>query len=314
MPMVNLQPPHGGSRRVTMPDTDETRPMALAWKTYYDKVLAEWYSLLSDEPEEEAVQNFLELHPSMIPGGSGDVGPGGHHGSDIGGVFRRPRLIGEGRTFEPDFMWVTRSTSLITPILIEIEKPSKRWFRKDGRPTSQFSEAHDQLSDWRSWFAREGNLSLFRQTFLLLKEEWDHRPLEPQYLLIYGRESEFQFGGGHLNPRALRYKRDQQRGASGSFMTFDSLRPRFDHSNSMTLTMTALGPKIHAFSPVFGTGPHVRERAFLLGDPCEALNRSVMMSPARREYLAQRWSYWQRYEQGKKANPNGLYTYQPGIE
>src|SRR3984957_2362503 len=172
MPMVNTQPPHRGFRRTVMPDTDKTRPMAIAWETYYDKVLGEWYSLLSDEPEEEAVQNFLELHPSMVPGGSGDVGPGGHHGAAIGAVFRRPKLIGEGRTFEPDFMWVTRSSGLITPILIEIEKPTKRWFRKDGRPTSQFTEAHDQLNDWRAWFAREGNKSVFRQTFLLLKEKW----------------------------------------------------------------------------------------------------------------------------------------------
>lgn len=312
--MANLQPSHRGFGRTAAPDTDKTRPMAIEWRIYHDKVLAEWYSLLSGEPEEEEVQHFLELHPSMIPGGSGDVGPGGHHGSDVGGVFRRPRLGGEGRTFEPDFMWVTRSSSLITPILIEIEKPAKRWFRKDGRPTSQFTEAHDQLNDWRAWFAREGNKSIFRQTFLLLKEKWEDRPLDPQFLLIYGRESEFQFGGGHENPRALRYKRDQQRGESESFMTFDSLRPRFDHSDSMTLTMTALGPKIHAFSPVFGTGPQIGEAACLLGDPSEALGRSVMMSSARREYLAKRWSYWQQYEQGKGMDQNGLRAYRPGIE
>ncbi len=137
-----------------VPDTDPMRPRALAWDTYSDMALAEWYKLLSLNPEEDEVQRFLELHPSMIPGGSGDVGPGGHHGSDMGAVFRRPKLIGSGRTFEPDFMWVTRSSGLVTPILIEIEKPSKRWFRKDGRPTGEFTEAHDQLNDWRSWFAR----------------------------------------------------------------------------------------------------------------------------------------------------------------
>jgi hypothetical protein len=93
----------------------------------------------------------------MIPGGSGDIGPGGHHGSVMGAVFRQPDLVGGGRVFQPDFMWVTRSTSLVTPILIEIEKPSKRWFRRDGRPTSEFTEAHDQLNDWRSWFARDEN-------------------------------------------------------------------------------------------------------------------------------------------------------------
>jgi len=107
-------------------------------------------------------------------------------------------------------MWVTRSTSQITPILVEIEKPSKRWFRRDGRPTSEFTHAHDQLNDWRSWFARDGNKALFREKFLLLSEKHEDRLLEPQYVLIYGRESEFGIGGGHTNPNGLRYKRDHE--------------------------------------------------------------------------------------------------------
>jgi hypothetical protein len=297
-----------------VPDMDPARPQALAWDYYSDLVLSEWYSLLSQEPEEEDVQRFLELHPSMIPGGSGDIGPGGHHGSDMGAVFRRPDLIGEGRTFQPDFMWVTRSTSLVTPILIEIEKPSKRWFRKDGRPTSEFTQAHDQLNDWRSWFARDKNRSLFRERFLFLTEKYEDRPLEPQYVLVYGRESEFGIGGGHTNPRGLRYKRDQQRGTNESFMTFDALRPRYDHSNSMTLTMTARGPEIYAFSPVYGTGTHVGKGALVLGDPHDALWRSVMISEERRAYLAMRWAYWQQHELQMNARSNRVYFRQVGIE
>ncbi|MER5719697.1 Shedu anti-phage system protein SduA domain-containing protein [Streptomyces sp. NPDC002132] len=293
--------------RGTNPDKDPMRPMGLAWETYSDMALADWYRLLSQDPEEDEIQRFLELHPSMIPGGSGDIGPGGHHGSDMGAVFRRPKLIGGGRAFEPDFMWVTHSSALVTPILIEIEKPSKRWFRKDGRPTSEFTEARDQLNDWRSWFAREGNKALFRDTFLFLDDKCEDRPLEPQYVLIYGRESEFRLGGGHVNPSELRYKRDQQRARDEFFMTFDALRPRFDHRNSMTLTMTAYGPEVHAFSPVFGTGASIGEGALVLGDPQAALARSVMMTNERRAYLARRWAFWQEDERQKNAAPDGIY-------
>jgi hypothetical protein len=296
------------------PDTNPERPMALPWEQYSDKALASWYSLLSENPEEDAVQRFLELHPSMIPGGSGDIGPGGHHGSDLGSVFRRPRLIGEGRSFEPDFMWVTRSSSLLTPILIEIEKPSKRWFKKDGRPTSSFTEAHDQLNDWRSWFARDSNRALFRETFLLLGDKYTDRPLEPQYVLIYGRESEFKPGGGHANPRELRYKRDQQRAADESFITFDSLRPRYDHANSMTLDMTAHGPKLHSFSPVYGTGTHLLEGILRLGDPHSALSRSAMMTDQRRGYLTERWAHWEGLARQQQAGSLGRCTRRPGRE
>jgi Domain of unknown function (DUF4263) len=197
---------------------------------------------------------------------------------------------------------------------VEIEKPSKRWFRRDGRPTSEFTEAHDQLNDWRSWFARDGNEGLFRERFLFLSEKYEDRPLEPQYVLVYGRESEFGIGGGHVNPSGLRYKRDQQRGMNESFMTFDALRPRFDHSNSMTLTMTAQGPKIHAFSPVYGTDTSVGKGALLLDDPHDALDRSVMISDERRAYLAKRWSYWQQRERRENADRNRLHFRQTGIE
>ena len=78
-------------------------------------------------------------------------------------------------------------------------------------------------------------------------------------------------------------------------MTFDALRPRYDHGNSMTLTMTACGPVIHAFSRVYGTNPSISEGAVVLGDPSEALERSVMMSDERRAHLAQRWTHWQEY-------------------
>jgi hypothetical protein len=82
----------------------------------------------------------------------------------------------------------------------------------------------------------------------------------------------------------------------------------------MTLTMTACGPVIHAFSPVYGTSPGMGAGAVVLGDPSQALERSVMMSDERRAYLAQRWTHWQEYEQTTKADRNGLHTRQAGFE
>lgn len=274
-----------------MPDSDPQRPQSVQWSTYVDQVMAQWYALLSRDPEESEVQAFLELHPAMVPGGSGDVGPGGHHGSEMGAMFRRPTLKGAGRSFEPDFMWVTRSTGLITPILVEIEKPSKRWFRGDGRPTREFTEAHDQLNDWRSWFEHEENKAIFRGQFLF-EERYADRPLSPQFVLVYGRQGEFEPGGGHRYPEQLRRKRDGQRAADESFMTIDSLRPRYDHADSLTVTMTAQGPQVFALSPVYGTGTDTGPEALILGSITDALARSVLMSDERKAYLASRWEHW----------------------
>lgn len=275
-----------------LPDQDLTRPMPLGWQEYSDVLQSEWFALLDREPEEERVQEFLELHPALIPGGTGDIGPGGNHGSDLQVVFRQPRLKGAGRDFAPDFMWVTRSSSLITPILIEIEKPSKRWFTAEGRPTRHFVDAHDQLRDWRTWFATGSNAQTFQDQYAFLGDSWRDRTLAPQYVLIYGRKSEFEVGGGHSDPAALNRKRAQLRGPDETLMTFDALIPRFEQSSSITATMKATGPEAFAFSPLYRTGPHLLGELQHLAGVDDALSRSVMMTEERHRYLADRWQHW----------------------
>lgn len=296
-------------------DTNPGRPMPMAWAEYSDQALSKWYALLSEEPEEDKVQEFLEQHPAMIPGGSGDIGPGGHHGSDVGVVFTKPNLNGSGSNFAPDFLWVTRSSGLITPILIEIEKPSKRWFNPSNRrPTAEFTAAHDQLNEWRAWFKEGNNASAFRERFLFLGDRYTNRPLEPQFVLIYGRNREFEFGGGHTDPDGLRRKRDSQRAADETFRSFDSLRPRFDHRHAITATINSHGVRPYAFSPTFETGPMVSEGALVMGEPNAALGRSVMMTDERKKYLAERWSYWAERERTKRDDPDGFHTSDLGRE
>ncbi|GAB3597154.1 hypothetical protein GCM10027408_08240 [Microbacterium tumbae] len=91
-------------------------------------------------------------------------------------------------------------------------------------------------------------------------------------------------------------------------MTFDALRPRYDHGRAITLTMTSSGPRLHAFSPVFETGPNVSAAAVRLDDPTEALARSVLMSAERRAYIADRWAFWKTHEHEKTENPGTVYA------
>lgn len=300
--MAELENPSSHFQITAESDSDPLRPSALSWNTYSDQALTEWYQLLATDPEEPEVQAFLELHPSMIPGGSGDVGPGGHHLSEMGAVFRLPTLDGEGHTYVPDFMWVTHSSGMVTPILIEIEKPSKPWFNpSNGRPSATFTAAFDQLNDWIAWFKRDGNPAIFRKKYLF-DDRFNNRPLVPQFLLIYGRESEFTFAGPHKDPDALRYKRDQQAPAGVTFRSYDSLKPNYGHANSITMTMTANGPRPFAFSPMYGTGPETGPDSMILGDASDALARSVMMSETRKAYLEERWNFWNEAERKLDSN------------
>ncbi|MFD6358208.1 Shedu anti-phage system protein SduA domain-containing protein [Nocardia tengchongensis] len=295
-------------------DNDPGRPRALEWALYADRVAAAWVELLESDPEERAVQAFLERHPSMVPGGCGDIGPGGHHMSEMSAVFREPHLTGYGRKREPDFMWITRSTSLITPILIEIEKPSKRWFTKGDQPTAEFTQARNQLNDWRSWFSQPENQILFRKTYLF-EDKYEDRALEPQFVLIYGRQSEFEIGGGHVRPEVLRRKRDLQRAADESFRTFDSLRPRYELGDSLTVTMTAQGPSVFAFSPVYHTSTGTYEDAFVLGDDIsDAMNRTVWTTEERKGYLKSRWAHWYQVALNVRSGKLGSLIRDAGLE
>lgn len=109
---------------------------------------------------------------------------------NVGGVSS-PEARWGWPQFRADLMWVTRSSGLVTPILIEMEKPNKRWFQHNGRPTAEFRDAHDQLNDWRAWFSHDENSALFRRQYLLF-DRFDDRPLLPQFVLIYRRRSEFE--------------------------------------------------------------------------------------------------------------------------
>lgn len=134
-------------------------------------------------------------------------------------------------------------------------------------------------------------------------DTWNGRPLEPQFVLVYGRTSEFDVGGGHANPKPLRMKRDSQRGEREFFITFDSLRPRHDHANSLTATIGPNGVRPFAFSPLYETSPAVGDEALALGDPTDALTRSVMMTADRKAYIAKRWDYWADIEMQRRNAP-----------
>lgn len=273
------------------PDLEEGRPLPMEWSTYVAKVSVEWEALLNSDPVESAVQSFLELHPSMIPGGCGDIGPGGHHGPQFGGVFREPPLQGLGKKRLPDFMWVTRSTTMITPICIEIEKPGKKWFTSSGQPNADLTQAKSQITDWKLWFSQPENQSIFRKTYL--NEEFSNRDLVPQYLLIYGRASEFDLASGvHKQPDVLRQKRDMSKPADEHYMTFDSLRPKFDLKDMLTISMTSSGPEPWAISPAADFGPYVMSHSVVMRNLAAAAQRTAYWTEERRSYAIQRWDHW----------------------
>jgi hypothetical protein len=181
---------------------------------------AEWQQVKQTD-EEKVAQNFLEKHPALLPGAWGDVGPGGHHGPLYSTIFRQPPLRGLDAKLVPDFMWIARSTVNVSPVCIEIERPTKRWFTETGQQTAELTQALGQLLRWRVWFEDPKNQEIFTEVYL--KGRFRDRLLTPQFVLVYGRESDFT-GAHKLTTRERHRMRLLLAKSDEHLYTFDSLR------------------------------------------------------------------------------------------
>ena len=274
-------------------DTRPERPRATSWETYRASLQPQWKSLLDSSPSEREVQEFLELHPCLLPGATDNIGPGGHHGPSFSAVIRQPPLKGLGPTRVPDFMWVRRDTGAIRPICIEIESPRKAWFnRRSSTPTAELTQAIDQLTEWKVWFSSPENQLIFAKTYA---PEFSHRPVEAQFVLVYGRDSEFRAATSpHNRPEYVRQKRDHMPRSREHYFTYDQLAPEQEAGDYATITCHVDRWSLHSLPPTFSTGYHMMEMSEVISDPSAVVARVDLMSAERRAYVIERWEHWRR--------------------
>jgi hypothetical protein len=279
--------------REAVTDNNPDRPQAPSWEEYEAWLMPQWRRLLTSNPNENDVQNFLELHPCLIPGATNNIGPGGHHLPSFCSVIRQPPLQGLGPKRVPDFMWVRQDTGAIRPICIEIESPGKSWFSKASRtPTAELTQAIDQLTEWKVWFNSPENRLIFAKTYA---PDHLHRPVEPQFVLIFGRNEEFRVGSSkHDNPSYMRLKRDHMPRKNEHFLTYDQLKPEREAEDYATLTLTAYEWQLHSIPPTFSTGSHIMEISGVAADPSRAISQTDLISAERKAYLLDRWNYWRK--------------------
>lgn len=270
-----------------------------------ERIVDEWKALLNSDPDETQLQAFLEQYPMLLPGAKGDIGAGGHHGPIYGAVVREAPLQGLQTNRRPDFMWITKATDLLTPICIEIEKPSKRWFRQDGSQHADFTQAQGQLAQWRGWFKEPENELWFRRTYL--NGEFPNLRIEPQFVLVHGRQSEFE-DSSIKTPVAerLKVRRDWAR-EDEHLRTFDSLyyEPLLESDVSMMVHDNGVR-EVYKIPPTF-TWSGFPRGPYVLGDPTEAIARSVVETRDRSESITKLWK--EQAEEGWRLS-NGM-THRP---
>jgi hypothetical protein len=275
-------------------------PPPLQWDIYKKAAKAEWDSLLSSRhaTDESKFQAFLERNPSFVLGAFSF--PASGHYPIFGSLISKPPLTGVGIKV-PDFMWLATATDTVYPVLVEIETPAKRWFTKAGQPDAKWTQARNQLIEWKQWLSDPDNKSVFLKSYRI--PSYYHRHyIEPQFLLIYGRRFEFE------ERPELRGKRALQKNQNEFHVTFDRLEPDRNALSFLTIKKTGNGYTAITIPPTVLLGPHLAHHWQSIRGKEDAALKEDRMTNERRQFLAKRFEYWDDWA---RQNP-GSYFIQAG--
>jgi hypothetical protein len=258
----------------------------MSWSSYARDLQAEWAGLLASNPAEKGIQEFLERHPSMVPGAFSALGRlSSGHGPFPHALISQPPLkaLG-GRT--PDFVWLSRDSSFFNPVFIEIEDPAKPWVTRKGVPRAELTQALDQLRRWREWLDVPSN----RQTFL------DHfqvplmfrkRKFQPIFVLIYGRHDTRSDEVNKL--RASLTAHDQY------VIPYDHLKPDPAAADFLCVKNARGTYQAVTFPATATMGPATASSWALVHGLPKAIKRNPQITPERKRFLIKRLDYWNEY-------------------
>ena len=262
----------------------------MGWAEYETRLRIAWRALLDSNPMECDVQSFLEKHPCLLPGVFNMGAKSGHYPYPDA-VISQPPLAAVGNRV-PDFMCLSTNSLEFEPVLIELERPDRNWFTQKGNPSAHLTQAHNQLAQWRAWFAIPANVQVFYEEFqvpLMLRS----RRLRVSCVLIYGRRREFE-GNSRLNQVRAQLARDSE-----YLMTYDRLEPRADAANLYTVRKQSDGYVAVAFPPTYVLRPGLADRYLLVSAKAKAVDHSEWMSERRREFIKRRFPYWEDWARTK---------------
>lgn len=216
------------------------------------KIAAEvacYHQILDQELDEQVYQTFLEQHTRFIPREFIL-----NHGINFSLVLRK---LPFGADMKSDFVYLSKSSGRWVCVLIEIEKPQSKYFKKNSNDFhSDFSRALNQINDWRAWLDSEGNKRSFcDQTIGLMRNPGFDHPTEIRFVLVHGRRRETE-----RNSIRLAKIRGQERNDL-RIMSFDSLAEGL------------------AGKPELYIGVKVKERVRIISDKFVSANIFAWMEP-----------------------------------
>ncbi|WP_438479771.1 Shedu anti-phage system protein SduA domain-containing protein [Oleiharenicola lentus] len=264
---------------------------AMSWKSYEAIIKREWSDLFArTDTTERDFQVFFEQHPCCLP----DMGrffPGGGHGAFPGAVVSQPVLHGFAKKV-PDFLYIARDSACVYTVLVEIEHPSKSWATAGGQPSAEFTQATNQITDWKSWFSDPLNTAKFKEDYGIPQEWLRSREFSQKYILVYGRRQDPTL------TEAFNKKRKHLERTDEVYMTYDRIRPNRDAAQYLCVTRDAAGYRALTVPPTIELGPFLEHGVKTIRDKTQAVANNPYLSTVRKKFLVDRWPYWDSWGGG----------------
>lgn len=263
----------------------EKAPPILDEREYLARSTSDFQKILRENPEDEPTfQKFFELNPCFVPGARDEfsgVGPSGH-GPHLEALIRQPQITGLINRI-PDFMWLASDSVYFTPVIVEIEASTKKYFKKDGRPTSDFAQAKHQLEEWQAILSRPENVLRFYQDFSI-PQDLRELTFHPYFILVYGRREEYS------NNTLLKQKRAAIAGKDQTIMSYDRINPQIARRNFVCCDVKNGRYIARNLGPTFRIGPY-EDQLLDIDNLVEAVDQTAYISDERKKFLKEKLPY-----------------------
>lgn len=265
-----------------------------SFEEYSHRLTADFRTLLSSDPSERAVHQFLDRNPSLVPGAR--TPSGSRKGLLHGALITQPQLRGF-RSRVPDFMWIVSDSGTWYPTLVEIERLTKKLFTRGGLPRAEFTQARTQLAQWRAWFDKPTNVQNFMDSYGVPAGWRTSKLCRLRTILVYGRRAEFE----NLPPELAKLRAGLLAGNDEELMSFDRLAPDPDLHLIITASLTGEGRFRAVWVPeTFGIVPCEADDLKRIDGLSEAIDHNRAIPVARKTFLKERIKYWR-----KRVSPTG---------
>lgn len=262
----------------------ENAPKEMTWENYYSKAMQKYSCLLEESGDsEKEFQEFFEKNPAFIPGALGINHFGGHN-PYMDALISQPEL-GTVVRRKPDFLWLAQNSLKFTPVFIEIERPNKRMFAKDGHPNQEFNQALNQIDEWRGLLKDAVNIQTFYKMFSI-PSDIQEKEFEPQFILVYGRRNEYE------NDNHLRRVRASKERENVHIMSFDRLAAVFEYKQFVSCKVQQGKYKVLYIPPTFRYQADSVDTLAKYEDFENAIDHMEETSVERKQFLHERFPYW----------------------